>query len=131
MDTYCHTLEPSIVTTNPYAATRAQFRLSQAEWATAFGVSRSTVSAWELGRVLPSPAAQAAYRQLQVPILQGDLHQVADWRERLLNIGEEARQEAERLNRERAGGGLIKAVVVTAAALAIAKLLGELFKEDR
>ena len=78
-----------------------------------------------------SPAAQAAYRQLQVPILQGDLHQVAYWRERLLDLAGEAQREAERLNRERAAGGLIKAVVVTPAALTIAMLLGALFKRDR
>jgi len=116
---------------NAYAETRARYRLSQSAWARAFGVSRSSVSAWELGRVPPSPAAQAAYRQLQEPILAGDLHRVEHWRGRLLSIAEEAEREAERLNRKRAAGdGLIKVVVVTAAALAIAKLLGELFGDD-
>lgn len=120
------------MTTSAYAATRAQYRLSQEQWARAFGVSRSSVSAWELGRVPPPPAAQAAYRQLQEPIFQEDLRRIEHWRERLLNIATEAQREAERLNRARASvDGLVKAVLVTAAALAIAKLLGELFGDDK
>jgi len=113
-----------------YATTRAHYRLSQEQWARAFGVSRSSVSAWELGRIAPPPAAQAAYRQLQEPLLQGDLTALEHWRGRLLAIADEAQREADRLNRVRArGNGLVKAVLVTGAALAIAKLLGELFKD--
>ena len=115
---------------NPFAATRQHYRLSQAEWARSFGVSRSSVSAWELGRVPPPPAAQAAYRQLQEPILQNDLGLVEHWRQRLISIADEAEGEAERLNRSgRRGSGLVKAVVVTAATLALALLLSELFKD--
>jgi len=118
--------------TSAYAATRAHYRLSQEQWAQAFGVSRSSVSAWELGRVPPPPAAQAAYRKLQEPILRSDLGGIEHWRERLLAIADEAQTEAEKLNRARGrrGNGLVKAIVVTAAALAIAKLLGELFGEE-
>ncbi len=115
---------------NAYARTRSHYRLSQEQWALAFGVSRTSVSAWERGRVPPSPAAQAAYRRLQDPIARGDLVRVEHWRRRLTEIPEEAEGEAERLNRARAhGNDLVQIIPVTPAALAIAGLLAELFRE--
>lgn len=68
---------------------------------------------------------------MQEPILQNDLGLVEHWRQRLIMIADEAERDAERLNRSGGrGSGLVKAIVVTAASLALAKLLGELF-EDR
>jgi hypothetical protein len=103
---------------NAFAQTRDHYRLSQEQWARAFGVARSTVS--------------ASYRKLQEPLLRGDLASLEASRAHLLQIGEEAEQEAARLNRARAAtNSLVTVVAVTAAAVAIGLLLAFLFENDK
>lgn len=116
---------------NPFAVTREHYRLSQDQWAKAFGVARSTISAWEMGEALPPPVAQGAYRKLQEPIWRGDLASLERTRQALLQVGDRAQQEAERLNRGQAQGSeLVRLIKITAAALALGLLFATLFKEE-
>jgi transcriptional regulator with XRE-family HTH domain len=117
---------------NAFAQTRDHYRLSQEQWARAFGVARSTVSAWEGGEALPPPVLVGAYRKLQEPLVRGDLASLEASRAHLLHIGDEAEQEAARLNRARAAtNSLVTVVAVTAAAVAIGLLLAFLFENDK
>jgi transcriptional regulator with XRE-family HTH domain len=117
---------------NAYAAIREHHRMTQAEWALAFGVARSTISAWELDEAIPPPVVQGAYRKLQQPILDGDLARLDANRAFLLDIAGRAAAEADRLNRERAAAaGTTKLLAVTAAAVAIGLLLAHLYSKDR
>lgn len=115
---------------NEFAQIRERYRLHQAEWAAAFGVSRSAVSSWETGGTLPPAAALAAYRRLQDPIRRGDLHAIEEIRGELLAIGRRAADEAERMNRARGTGPTwVDVIAVTAGAVAIGLLLGYLFRD--
>ncbi len=117
---------------NAYAATREYYRLSQEQWARAFGVARSTVSAWEGGETHPPPVVLGAYRKLQEPLRRGDYAAIEATRAQLLAIAEQAEGEAERLNRGRLEEStLVKVVAVSAAAVAIGMLLAYLFEDKK
>ena len=117
---------------NAYTATREHYRLSQEQWARAFGVARSTVSAWESGEAQPPPVAVGAYRKLQEPLRRGDYTAIETTRAQLLAIADQAEREAERLNRSRLEeSALGKVIAVSAAAIAIGMLLAYLFEDKK
>lgn len=120
------------VAMNAYTAIREHYRLSQEQWARAFGVARSTVSAWESSEAHPPPVAVGAYRKLQEPLRRGDYAAVQNTRAHLLAIAEQAEHEADRLNRGRLEEtALGKVVAVSAAAIAIGMLLAYLFEDKK
>jgi len=113
-----------------YRQIRDMYRLTQEEWARAFGVSRPTISVWESGTNQPPPAAQAAYRKLQDPIRTGDLHELERLRAEVIASAARAQKEARRLNRASPKGDLTKLLAVGVGAVAIGLLLAALFSED-
>ncbi|MCC7137899.1 MAG: helix-turn-helix domain-containing protein [Planctomycetes bacterium] len=115
-----------------FTETREHYRLSQEQWARAFGVARSTVSAWEGGQAQPPPVVLGAYRKLQEPIRRGDHAGIEATRGHLLMIAQQAEREAGRLNRGRLEESpLVKVVAVSAAAIAIGMLLAYLFEDKK
>jgi transcriptional regulator with XRE-family HTH domain len=117
---------------NAYTATRAHYRLSQDQWARAFGVARTTISAWESGEAHPPPVAVGAYRKLQEHLRRGDYAAVESTRAQLLAIADQAERAADRLNRSRLEEpSLGKVIAVSAAAVAIGMLLAYLFEDEK